>query len=153
MKFCTLIVFDLLSSNLPGAKDDSQWGRRIWHSKMAATQKHKFSYSRLTKLCKSVHRHEILHTYSFGPAEFKSAESQGRYYEVAVFEILKWPPPKNTNFPIPGWLNCANLSTGMKFCTLIVSDLLSSKYLMGSPYLTFQNGRHPKKHIFTLLVK
>ena len=28
MKFCTLIDFDLLNSNLPGAKADSQWGSR-----------------------------------------------------------------------------------------------------------------------------
>ena len=29
MKICTLIVLDLLNSNLPGAKADSQKGRRI----------------------------------------------------------------------------------------------------------------------------
>ena len=53
---------------------------------------------------KFVHKHEIMHTYSFEPDELKSAGSQGRFS-------------------------------------------------MESPYLTFQNDRHSKKHIFTLLVK
>ena len=130
MTFCTLTVFDLLSSNLPGAKADSQWGRRIWHFKMAATQKHRFSYSWPTKLCKFVYKHAILHTYRLGPAEFKYSGSQIRFSMGSLYLTFKnGRHPKNTDFPISGQLNCANLSTSMTFCTLKVLDQLNSNQI------------------------
>ena len=54
MKFDTLVVFDLLNSNLPGAKSNFQWGRRIGQFKMSATKKYftllgKKSYSYKSK--------------------------------------------------------------------------------------------------------
>ena len=45
MKFCTLIVFDLLNSKQLRAEADSQWGRRIGHFTMAATKKKYFLFT------------------------------------------------------------------------------------------------------------
>ena len=39
MKIGTLVVFDMLNPNLPGAKAYSQWRRHIGQFKMAAEQK------------------------------------------------------------------------------------------------------------------
>jgi len=37
-------IFDLLDSNLPGAKADFQWGRHIGRFTMAAIRKHIFTF-------------------------------------------------------------------------------------------------------------
>jgi len=44
MKFGKQIHFDLLDSNLPGAKADFYWGRHIGRFEMAAIKKHIFTF-------------------------------------------------------------------------------------------------------------
>ena len=87
MKFCTLIVFDLLSPNLPGAKADSQWGRRIRHFKMAATPKNIFSLYWSSEIRIITKNSEVL--------DITDAYLIVTTTKTDIVENTRWPPFKN----------------------------------------------------------
>ena len=81
---------------MPVAKADSQWGRRNRHFKMAATIKTdvpipgQLNYANLSTSITFC----TLIVWDLLSSNLPGAKADSQ--RVAVFDISKWPPPKNT---------------------------------------------------------